>query len=130
VVGDKHGAATGQSFQLFQADDIETLEGHQSNQIKSNQIKSNQIKSNQIKTNQIKSNQIKSNQIKSNQIKSNQINGFDDSATVAITRRLHYVQCLTIDRNSKTGVDVMITFFCDFRQFSPKKLAFSQKPML
>jgi hypothetical protein len=29
-----------------------------------------------------------------------------------------------------TGVDVMITIFCDFCQFSAKKLRFSQKPML
>jgi hypothetical protein len=28
------------------------------------------------------------------------------------------------------GVDVMITFFCDFREFSPKNWRFSQKPML
>jgi hypothetical protein len=27
----------------------------------------------------------------------------------------------------KPGVDVMITIFCDFRQFSPKKLAFFSK---
>jgi hypothetical protein len=30
----------------------------------------------------------------------------------------------------QSGVDVMITIFCDFCQFSAKKLAFSQKPML
>jgi hypothetical protein len=28
------------------------------------------------------------------------------------------------------GVDVMITIFCDFCQFSAKKWSFSQKPML
>jgi hypothetical protein len=28
------------------------------------------------------------------------------------------------------GVDVMITIFCEFRQFSAKKWRFSQKPML
>jgi hypothetical protein len=27
----------------------------------------------------------------------------------------------------ETGIDVMITIFCDFCQFSPKKLAFSSK---
>jgi hypothetical protein len=27
-------------------------------------------------------------------------------------------------RSRKVGVDVMITFFCDFRQFSAKKMAF------
>jgi hypothetical protein len=30
----------------------------------------------------------------------------------------------------QSGVDVMITIFCDFWLFSAKKLAFSQKPML
>jgi hypothetical protein len=30
----------------------------------------------------------------------------------------------------RAGVDVMITIFCDFCQFSAKKLPFSQKPML
>jgi hypothetical protein len=30
----------------------------------------------------------------------------------------------------KSSVDVMITIFCDFCQFSAKKLAFSQKPLL
>jgi hypothetical protein len=29
-----------------------------------------------------------------------------------------------------SGVDVMITIFCDFSQFSAKKLAFFQKQML
>jgi hypothetical protein len=29
-----------------------------------------------------------------------------------------------------TYIDVIITIFGDFRQFSAKKLAFSQKPML
>jgi hypothetical protein len=33
-------------------------------------------------------------------------------------------------RGAKLGVDVMITIFCDFPQFSAKKLAFFQKPML
>jgi hypothetical protein len=28
------------------------------------------------------------------------------------------------------GVDIMITIFCDFRQFSAKNRRFSQKPML
>jgi hypothetical protein len=31
---------------------------------------------------------------------------------------------------SQSGVDVMITIFCDFRRFSAKKWRFSQKPML
>jgi hypothetical protein len=31
---------------------------------------------------------------------------------------------------ARPGVDVMIAIFCDFRQFSAKKLAFFQKPML
>jgi hypothetical protein len=34
------------------------------------------------------------------------------------------------NRFAKAGVDVKITIFCDFRQFSAKKMAFSQKPML
>jgi hypothetical protein len=29
-----------------------------------------------------------------------------------------------------SGVDVMITIFCDFRPFSAKNWRFSQKPML
>jgi hypothetical protein len=29
----------------------------------------------------------------------------------------------------EAGVDVMIAIFCDFCQFSAKKLAFTQKPM-
>jgi hypothetical protein len=31
---------------------------------------------------------------------------------------------------AQSGVDVMIIIFCDFRNFSSKKLRFSQKPML
>jgi hypothetical protein len=31
---------------------------------------------------------------------------------------------------ARPRVDVMITIFCDFRQFSAKKMAFSSKPML
>jgi hypothetical protein len=38
----------------------------------------------------------------------------------------------TMGENSPnlSGVDVMITIFCDFCQFSAKNLRFSQKPML
>jgi hypothetical protein len=32
--------------------------------------------------------------------------------------------------NDLTGVDVMITIFCDFCQFSAKNWRFHQKPML
>jgi hypothetical protein len=34
------------------------------------------------------------------------------------------------EKTKDTGVDVMITIFCDFRQFSAKKWRFSQKTML
>jgi hypothetical protein len=36
----------------------------------------------------------------------------------------------SLSRFSPPGVDVMVTIFCDFSQFSAKKLAFSQIPML
>jgi hypothetical protein len=32
-------------------------------------------------------------------------------------------RCLTFSLKFRTGVDIMITIFCDFRQFSAKKLA-------
>jgi hypothetical protein len=35
---------------------------------------------------------------------------------------------LKLAKMFKFGVDVMITIFCDFSQFSAKKLAFYQKP--
>jgi hypothetical protein len=47
-------------------------------------------------------------------------------ATAVIFQK-NFLQSPKIRKYAKSGVDVMITFFCDFCQFSAKKMAFFSK---